>query len=132
MELTGGLSEAAIEIIVAEVRKGIRRDLGEAGITPAIHCEMSPRWDGGELVLRPSRTDLQEKAVPIATFFHKIVMARERMRVLEQKINNHPKLTEGEKIELQSYITRVYGSFTTFNTLFEDRADWFVGASTEK
>lgn len=126
------LDRESVNSIVKELRKALREDLRDAGIAPTGHIEISPRWDGGEIVLRPGRDGLQEKVVPMETFFSKIVMARERLRVLEQKINNHPKLTPPERIELQSYISRIYGSFTTFNILFDDRNDWFVGARGEE
>lgn len=119
------LSNESIEEIVNQVSRRLRRDLAEIGLGPSGQIEMAARWDGGELVLRPSSG--QEKAVPLETFFRKIVLARERMRVLEQKINNHPKLDDGDKLEMQKYLTHIYGSFTTFNILFAERTDWFVG-----
>jgi hypothetical protein len=126
------LSRESIESIVKEVRRALREDMAAAGLAPLDQIELAPRWDGGEMVLRPGRSGLQEKAIPIETFFHKVVMARERLRVLEQKLNNHPKLSEAEKIELQGYITRIYGSFTTFNVLFDSRADWFAGTGQDR
>jgi len=84
------------------------------------------KWKGGTLKLIPGQAGLQAKEVPVDTFFHKIVMLRDRLRVMEQKINAS-KLEEIEKIELQQYITRIYGSLTTFNVLFKSQNDYFVG-----
>ncbi|MDT8309374.1 MAG: hypothetical protein RQ866_07565, partial [Bacteroidales bacterium] len=81
----------------------------------------------GVMVLQPGNTDLKGKEIPIETFFHKIVMLRDRLRVLEQNINSHAKLTDEEKIDLQQYITRIYGSLTTFNILFDDKEHYFSG-----
>lgn len=89
---------------------------------------MAPKYDGGTLVLKPANSSLQEKEIPIDVFFKKITSVREKLRVLEQKLNNHPNLTETEKAEFQGYITRAYGSLTTFNVLFKDEEDKFVGS----
>jgi hypothetical protein len=85
------------------------------------------KWKGGTLVMKPMDSSLKEKNLPIETFFHKIVMLRDRLRVLEQKVNSNSRLTEEEKIDMQQYITRIYGSLTTFNVMFRDKEHHFVG-----
>lgn len=85
------------------------------------------KWKGGMMILAPADSTLKSKEVPIETFFHKIVMLRDRLRVLEQKINSHAKMTEEDKIDFQQYITRIYGSLTTFNVLFRDKDHYFIG-----
>ena len=90
---------------------------------------IADKWKGGKMILEPG-TDTQSKEIPIDTFFHKIVMVRDRLRVMEQKINSS-NLHDAEKVELQQYITRVYGSLTTFNVLFKVKSDQFVGESSK-
>ena len=89
--------------------------------------QIADRYKGGTMLLQPSDKTLKAKDLPIETFFHKIVMLRDRLRVLEQNINAHKVLTDEDKVNLQQYITRIYGSLTTFNILFKDKDQQFVG-----
>ena len=102
------------------LRRVIREEIGLTPVAPAA------KWRGGQMVLRPGSTDLQEKSLPIETFFHKIVMLRNRLRTLEQQINA-TEMPEDVKVKLQSYITGCYGSLTSFNILFADEDDKFRG-----
>lgn len=88
------------------------------------------KWEGGTLIMNPGKPDIKGKEIPIETFFHKIVMVRDRLRVLEQNINSHEKLTDEEKVNLQQYITRIYGSLTTFNIMFAEKDHYFTGAKS--
>jgi hypothetical protein len=103
------------------LRYVIRDELGVADV------ELAGKWDGGEIILKPGKDGLQEKRIPIDALFHKVVMIRDKLRVLEQKINSHPKLSVDEKVQMQQYVTGCYGSLTTFNVLFADRDDSFIG-----
>ena len=89
--------------------------------------EMGDRWNGGTLILQPSDQSLKAKEIPIESFFHKIVMVRDRLRVMEQRINSHKGLTDEDKVNLQQYLTRIYGSLTTFNVLFKYKENHFKG-----
>ena len=105
-----------------DVLRAVIRD--ELGVT---EVELGGRWEGGEVVLKPGKEGTQEKRIPIESLFSKVVMIRDKLRVLEQKINAHGKLTPEEKVAMQQYITGCYGSLTTFNVLFADKRDQFVG-----
>jgi len=87
---------------------------------------LGQKWTGGKVILYPGDKSLKEKEIPIDTFFHKIVMIRDRVRVMEQRINASD-LTDEEKVDLEQYITRIYGSLTTFNVLFKNKEDQFRG-----
>jgi hypothetical protein len=104
----------------ATIRRIIRE---ETGLTPVAPAE---KWRGGQLVLRPGKPGVQEKAMPIDTFFNKIVMLRNRLRTLEQQVNAS-ELPDDQKLKLQAYVTACYGSLTSFNVLFADEGDRFVG-----
>lgn len=93
---------------------------------------LGDRWQGGTMLLQPKDTSLKPKEIPIEAFFHKIVMLRDRVRVLEQQINAQKQLSDEEKVNLQQYITRIYGSLTTFNVLFKNKEQWFVGEKGAK
>ena len=118
-ETAGGLDRRAVKWAVKEALDELL-GLGEVA--------MAARYQGGTVVIRPGKAEAQEKSIPIDLFFHKIVMVRDRLRVLEQRINSHPRLSDEDKVELQQYVTRAYGSLTSFNVLFKDKDDWFVGA----
>ena len=89
--------------------------------------EIGKRWEGGTLVLKPSDESLKSKEVPMEAFFKKLTSVREKLRVLEQKMNNHPALSAEDKMEFQKLISRAYGSLTTFNVLFKNEEDQFEG-----
>jgi hypothetical protein len=110
---------------MSELERVLRRIIREeSGLTPAV---LADKWRDGQLVLRPGQEGLQEKSLPIETFFSKIIMLRNRLRVMEQQING-AEIPDALKIKLQGYITACYGSLTSFNVLFADDDDRFKGS----
>lgn len=107
-------------------REELKAIIREA-LTENAHVPLAPKWEGGTVLIKPHDPALQAKELPVDALFHKVVMVRDRLRVLEQKLNAHPKLTDAEKVDMQQYVTRCYGSLTSFNLLFRDKADHFVG-----
>ena len=118
------LPETSTADLETLLRRVIREEAGISAVVPA------DKWRGGTLVLRPGAPGLQEKTWPIETFFHKVVMLRNRLRTLEQQVNASD-LPEVVKVRLQSYVTGCYGSLTSFNVLFADDADGFKGSGDE-
>ncbi len=118
---TGGNSLTIADIEEA-LEKILERRLNEFQLVP-----MANKWNDGLLILKPADDSLQTKELPIEAFFHKIVMVRDRLRLIEQKINASKLLNDGEKVELQQYVTAIYGSLTTFNVLFRDQHHQFKG-----
>ena len=110
-----------------DVRKIVQAVRAVFNAEQSVSGSIGERWVGGQLVMKPGKAGTQEKVVPIEAFFRKIVAVRERLRVLEQRINSHPKLSDEDRLQLQDYITRAYGSLTTFNVLFSDPEDRFTG-----
>lgn len=109
------------------VRETVDKMLDKLGMDKpdAVIDKLGLRWHNGKIVMHPADPTLQTKEVPLETFFHKVVMIRNNLRVLEQKINAHEKMADSEKVEMQQYVTRCYGSLTTFNILFKEKEDQF-------
>jgi len=110
----------------SDIEKSLLKILRQWGDVTEI-VPIGDKWIGGTMLLQTADKTLKPKEVPIDIFFHKIVMLRDRLRVMEQNINSHKKLTDEDKVNLQQYITRIYGSLTTFNVLFKNKEHWFVG-----
>lgn len=120
-----------IPIGIDDIKRAIREVVDEKSDMQEV-ISLGAKWNSGVMILKPADSSLQPKEIPIESFFHKIVMLRDRLRVMEQKINANPKMTDEEKVEMQQYITRIYGSLTTFNILFKHTEDQFKGASSDK
>ena len=129
-EVVEAVEDEVDTISFAEVEQSLiailKRWSDASAITP-----IADKWKGGSLILKPGDANLTEKEIPMNTFFHKIVMVRDRIRVMEQKINSSKNLDDQEKVDLQQYITRIYGSLTTFNVLFKNQSDNFVGEKSK-
>jgi hypothetical protein len=118
------------EDLAAMTREEFAQAIREALADEATPVRLAPRWEGGSVLLKPGDSSTQPKEISLDSLFHKIVMIRDRLRVLEQRVNGHEKLSDAEKVELQQYVTRCYGSLTTFNLLFRDEREKFVGEKT--
>ena len=123
-----GDSDEVASLTRRDIKKAVKEAVDE--LLGLGETRMAGRFEGGTLVIKPAKADTQEKAIPVDALFHKITMVRDRLRVLEQRINAHAKLSDEDKVELQQYVTRCYGSLTSFNVLFRDREDWFVGSGS--
>jgi hypothetical protein len=124
-KLQFSLPEELLDMNADEFREILREVIrDELGVGDP---ELGQRWEGGEMILKPGKEGTQEKRIPIESLFAKVVSIRDKLRVLEQKVNANGKLTPEEKVQMQSYITGCYGSLTTFNLLFANKADNFVG-----
>jgi hypothetical protein len=121
------LSTEVLNMTREELLEVLREAVGDGDPPP-----LAAKWEGGVLRLVPGKAELQSKEVPIDALFHKVVMVRDRLRTLEQRLNTHPKLSDAERVEMQQYVTRCYGSLTSFNILFREKADHFVGQKGEE
>lgn len=123
MSVTG--LDQSLKQFVEETVENVIQKLGVEISDDSIVSELGVRWQKGKIVLHPSDPTLQTKEVPLEVFFHKIVGVRNQLRVLEQKVNAHTVLSDADKVEMQQYITRCYGSLTTFNILFKSKDGQF-------
>lgn len=113
------LTDMTREEFAQAIREALREEHSD--------IRLANKWEGGSIVLRPGDPNTAPKELPLDALLHKVVMIRDRLRVLEAKINAHEKLSDAEKVDFQQYVTRCYGSLTTFNVLFKDEKDKFVG-----
>lgn len=121
--------EMPLNLLIEQVARAVGVQLLQDRDAAVVE-QLAARYRTGKMVLHPSDPTLTTKEIPLDVLFHKIVMIRNNLRVLEQKINSHPGLSDAEKVEIQQYITKSYGSLTTFNVLFKNKEDQFAGAST--
>ena len=117
-------------LTITEIEKVMSYVLDQYGALNEV-VALGEKWEGGTMILQPANKELKPKEIQIEVFFHKIVMLRDRLRVLEQNINSHNGLSDEDKVNLQQYITRIYGSLTTFNVLFSEKEHYFVGAKSK-
>lgn len=127
LEKTEGEVTSGSSITLADIERAVENILDQR-LHDVQLVPMAGKWNNGIMILKPSDASLQPKEIPIETFFHKIVMVRDRLRLIEQKINSHKGLTDEDKVDLQQYITMIYGSLTTFNVLFKESIHQFRGA----
>jgi len=114
------------EVTFTAAEESLKRILRTwSGISEVV--PLADKWKDGTMILKPADTSLKSKEIPIETFFHKVVMVRDRIRVMEQRINASKNMSDEEKVNLQQYLTRIYGSLTTFNILFKYKENSFVG-----
>jgi hypothetical protein len=118
------------DLTITEVEKSLTKVLRRWSNVSEL-VDLGDKWDGGAMILKPGDDSLKSKEIPIDTFFHKIVMLRDRLRVMEQRINSSGNLSDEEKVNLQQYLTRIYGSLTTFNVLFKYKDDHFKGEKSK-
>ncbi len=111
---------------ISDVEKSLLKILRMWGEVSEL-VPLGDRWKGGTMLLQPADKTQKPKEIPVDIFFHKIVMLRDRLRVMEQQINAHKLLSDEDKVNLQQYITRIYGTLTTFNVLFKNKEQWFIG-----
>jgi hypothetical protein len=126
LEEAAAVDEGPVKVTTALLLEAIEAVLDRSGALQET-VPLGEKWIGGTMLLQPANKELKPKEIPIEAFFHKIVMLRDRLRVLEQNINSNEKLTDEEKINLQQYVTRIYGSLTSFNILFSEKEHYFVG-----
>jgi hypothetical protein len=127
LEQTPGETSSASSITLADIERALENILDQR-LHDVQLVPMAGKWNNGMMILKPNDSSLQPKEIPIETFFHKIVMVRDRLRLIEQKINSHKGLSDEDKVDLQQYVTMIYGSLTTFNVLFKESIHQFRGA----